>query len=334
VQVPPVARVWLEGAPRPSVTGKDVILGLCGFFRGDEVLNHAVEFAGPGVAHLSVEERMTIANMSTEWGALAGVFPVDHVTASWLQARAATLRGRWGAAEPPPRVLESEQAAREAAAGVRVSPDPDAAYAKELRLDLSSLCPYVVGPNEIKRLEAVHEVERRRVAVHKAYIVSCVNSRVSDLAAAAEVLRGRKVAPGVELYVAAASSQVQQESTARGDWQALMDAGGWVGWRVGGVGDQAYPGSLWCPVLMSYSFILCSHQQLQGPWPCRRAAGRAWGWGGGCSSRGRWPSRRPTATSGAAWAPGTRRPTWRRLLWWRSPRPWGTSPGRTRGPLR
>ena len=228
-QVPPVAKVTLKGSPRAGVTGKDVILALCGFFRGDEVLNHAVEFGGTGVRHLGMEDRMTIANMTTEWGALAGVFPADDVTTEWLLERAGALADRYRKAgafkEVPPRVRLSQEVARELAAGVRLEADPGARYAKELELDLSSLCPYVVGPNEIKRVTAVHELEAQRVRVDKAYIVSCVNSRVGDLAAAARVLKGRKVAPHVSMYIAAASSEVERESRARGDWQALVDAG-------------------------------------------------------------------------------------------------------------
>ena len=79
-QVPKVAKVVLKGKLSPGVTGKDVIIALCGLFNKDEVLNHAVEFVGDGVAHLSMDARMTIANMTTEWGALAGVFPFDEVT--------------------------------------------------------------------------------------------------------------------------------------------------------------------------------------------------------------------------------------------------------------
>ena len=79
-QVPPVAKMLLKGKLSQGVTGKDVIISLCGLFNKDEVLNHAVEFMGNGVANLSMAARMTIANMTTEWGALAGVFPFDEVT--------------------------------------------------------------------------------------------------------------------------------------------------------------------------------------------------------------------------------------------------------------
>jgi homoaconitate hydratase len=79
-QVPRTVQVVLEGAPAPGVSGKDVILTLCALYRSGEVLNAAVEFAGPGVASLDMDARMSIANMTTEWGALTGWFPVDDVT--------------------------------------------------------------------------------------------------------------------------------------------------------------------------------------------------------------------------------------------------------------
>jgi len=86
-QVPKVARVVLKGRLSPGVVGKDVIIALCGLFNKDEVLNHAVEFTGDGVANLPMSARMTIANMTTEWGALAGVFPFDEVTVNYLRSR-------------------------------------------------------------------------------------------------------------------------------------------------------------------------------------------------------------------------------------------------------
>src|SRR4051795_2782783 len=86
-QVPPVARVTLKNKLNAGVVGKDVIIALCGLFNKDEVLNHAVEFVGDGVANLPMSARMTIANMTTEWGALAGVFPFDETTVKYLRSR-------------------------------------------------------------------------------------------------------------------------------------------------------------------------------------------------------------------------------------------------------
>lgn len=229
-QVPPIAKVTLEGQRRPGVSGKDVVLALCGLFNKDEVLNHGVEFAGDGVANLSISERLTIANMTTEWGALAGVFPVDEVLIHWLKKRAQYVAERGLAGVPsdadgqgihprliPQRIRALEEASLEA--------DDDADYACELVLNLDSIQPFVSGPNTVKVMSSVAEISQRDVKINKAYLLSCVNARVDDLAEAAAMMRGRQVTPGVELYVAAASSEVQAESQKRGDWQILMDAG-------------------------------------------------------------------------------------------------------------
>ena len=93
-QVPQVARVNFVGKIPRGVTGKDIIITLCGHFNNDEVLNYCVEFGGEGLSQLSVDERLAIANMTTEWGALAGVFPVDGVTLGWYKARAEFLEKR------------------------------------------------------------------------------------------------------------------------------------------------------------------------------------------------------------------------------------------------
>src|SRR5947207_9915281 len=87
-QVPPVARVVLKNSLQPGVVGKDVIIALCGLFNKDEVLNMAVEFAGQGVESLTIDQRMSIANMTTEWGALAGMFPFDEILRDYLHERA------------------------------------------------------------------------------------------------------------------------------------------------------------------------------------------------------------------------------------------------------
>ena len=230
-QVPPVARVVLQGQLPPGSTGKDVIITLCGLFSQDEVLNHTLEFTGNGVTHLSIDERLTIANMTTEWGALAGVFPADEVTIRWLRGRAAWVARRGLAGVPSDAdALDSAHPRLNEARIARLESDPvradtDAFYAKDLSLDLATVTPQVSGPDHVKTMTSAAELAKRNIRIHKAYLVSCVNSRVEDLAEAARVVRGRKVAEGVEFYVAAASSEVQAESEARGDWQALVKVG-------------------------------------------------------------------------------------------------------------
>src|SRR5882724_1707380 len=229
-QVPKVAKVVLKGNLSAGVTGKDVIIALCGLFNKDEVLNHAVEFLGDGVANLAMAARMTIANMTTEWGALAGVFPFDEVTVNYLRSRVGefTSDKRPGTRGPKSRSGYTNadidgwwKNRRE------FSADPDAEYAIELELDLATVVPHVSGPNEVKTMVSLTEMERKHVPIQKAYLLSCVNARFEDLHDAAEVVRDRggHVAEGVEFYLAAASAEVQAKAESTGDWQTLVDAG-------------------------------------------------------------------------------------------------------------
>ena len=111
-QVPPVARVTLQGKLQPGVVGKDVIIALCGLFNNDEVLNHAVEFHGEGVASMTMDQRMSIANMTTEWGALAGVFPFDEVLRDYLFERADYFAKRRATRTARPRLARAVHARR------------------------------------------------------------------------------------------------------------------------------------------------------------------------------------------------------------------------------
>jgi homoaconitate hydratase len=104
-------------------------------------------------------------------------------------------------------------------------PDPDANYAARITLDLAQVTPHVSGPDTVQVMQSLAEMERKKVAIQKAYLVSCVNSRLEDLDAAAKVLKGKKIAPGVQFYLGAASKWVQEEAEKRGIWQTLMDAG-------------------------------------------------------------------------------------------------------------
>jgi homoaconitate hydratase len=216
-QIPRSIQVVLEGKLPAGTTGKDVIITLCGLYNHDEVLNAAVEFSGPGVASLSMDARFSISNMSTEWGPLVGWFPVDEVTINYLKDVHQRLKvhgierftekdiENWS--KHPPR------------------PDPDAVYAARITLDLSQVTPHVSGPDTVQVMSSLAEIAGKKVAINKAYLISCVNSRVEDLEAAAQVLKGRKVAPGVKFYLSAASQWVQEEAALRGIWQTLLDAG-------------------------------------------------------------------------------------------------------------
>jgi len=216
-QIPRSIQVVLEGGLREGVTGKDVIITLCGLYNHDEVLNAAIEFAGPGVASLSMDARFSISNMSTEWGPLVGWFPVDEVTIRYLDRVHKRLRA--GGIE---RFSETDL---ENWARRPLNPDPEASYAARIVLDLEQVTPHVSGPDTVQVMASLAEIEKMKVSIQKAYLVSCVNSRTEDLEAAARVLRGKKVAPGVKFYLGAASQWVQQEAERIGIWQILLDAG-------------------------------------------------------------------------------------------------------------
>ncbi len=216
-QIPRTVQVVLEGRLRPGATGKDVIITLCGLYNNEEVLNAAVEFAGPGVASLSMDARLSIANMSTEWGALVGWFPVDDTTLAYLETCDSHLsaagitrirRGRFAEwrTNPP-------------------APDREAVYASRIVLNLAEVTPHVSGPDTVQAMQSLAQIEPKKIAIQKAYLVSCVNSRLEDLAAAAVVLNGKKIAEGVKFYLAAASRSVQDEAERRGIWQTLLSAG-------------------------------------------------------------------------------------------------------------
>ncbi|KAF4589688.1 Homoaconitase [Ophiocordyceps camponoti-floridani] len=230
-QIPPIARVTLTGTLPVGVTGKDVIVAACGLFKSD-VLNHAIEFTGSEetMASLPVDSRLTIANMSTEWGALSGLFPIDRTLEGWLRDKA-TEAASFGDRTTAKRI--NHQRIDDLFADP-LAADPGAVYAKQLYLNLSTLSPYVSGPNSVKVATPLAELEPKRIGINRAYIVSCTNSRASDLAAAAKVFKDAakadptkspRIAKGVRLYIAAASAPEQQAAEAAGDWQALVDAG-------------------------------------------------------------------------------------------------------------
>src|SRR5436189_2042230 len=185
---------------------------------------------GDGVADLPMSARMTIANMTTEWGALAGVFPFDEVTVNYLRSRVGEF-----ASDKRPGTRGPKSRSGYSNADIdgwwknrsELSADTDADYAIELELDLATVVPHVSGPNEVKTMVSLPEMQRKHVPIQKAYLLSCVNARFEDLHDAAEVVRakGGHVADGVEFYLAPASAEVQARSESDVDWQRLLGAG-------------------------------------------------------------------------------------------------------------
>ncbi|KAI9669841.1 MAG: mitochondrial Homoaconitase [Caeruleum heppii] len=234
-QIPPIARVTFRGSLPKGVTGKDIIVALCGLFNHDEVLNHAIEFTGSEetMRSLPIDDRLAIANMTTEWGALSGLFPIDSVLQGWLRYKA-TSSALLSPSQLPRHPLFTHERLEELFSAP-LSSDRGATYAKQLYLDLSTLSPFVSGPNSVKVATPLKDLESQSIPIDRAYLVSCTNSRASDIAAAAKVFRDAakqtpdeiapKIPENVKFYIAAASRVEQQTAEDAGDWQVLLESG-------------------------------------------------------------------------------------------------------------
>ncbi|KSB91548.1 3-isopropylmalate dehydratase [Caulobacter vibrioides] len=200
--VPQTIRVEWTGAFQPGVTAKDVMLFLCRELGMDNAFK-AVEFAGPLVEAMPMAERMVLANMAAELGAETGVVAPDATTFAYLAARGAP-------------VID------EAAAMVLHS-DPDAIYAAVHRFDASDLAPQIAAPHSPANTRDATEFAE--VRIDQAYIGACVGAKIEDLRMAADVLRGRRVAPGVRLLVAPGSARTAELAAREGVMETLLAAG-------------------------------------------------------------------------------------------------------------
>ena len=197
-KVPAAIRVVLTGKLRPYVSGKDVILTLIGKIGVDGALYQSLEFTGPGVAELTIYDRLTICNMAIEAGAKNGIFPVDDVTRAYVEGR---VDRPWTAFEA----------------------DPDAEYARTVEIDLSEVDCTVAYPHLPENAHSARE--GGEIAIDQVVIGSCTNGQLPDMAAAAEVLRGRHLAPGVRGIVIPATQTVYRECMKRGYTDIFLDAG-------------------------------------------------------------------------------------------------------------
>ena len=197
-KVPQAIQVKLTGKLSPYVSGKDVVLHLIGRIGVDGALYKSLEFAGEGVAELTMDDRFTIANMAIEAGAKNGIFPVDDLTREYLQGR---VDRPWEAVEP----------------------DADAVYDQEVVIDLSTLRPTVALPHLPSNTRTVDEVAG--MPIQQVVIGSCTNGRLKDLQEAADILKGRKVAKGVRCIVLPATQQIMMDAMAQGLIQIFIEAG-------------------------------------------------------------------------------------------------------------
>ena len=197
-KVPAAIRFDLTGKLGPRVSGKDVILHIIGMIGVDGALYKSMEFTGPGVATLSMDDRLCICNMAIEAGAKNGIFPVDEVTIAYLTGRS---RREW-------TVYEA---------------DPDAEYEKTIHIDLSAIEPTVSWPHLPENTHTAKESEG--VAIDQVVIGSCTNGRLEDMQAAYEILKGKTIAPGVRGIIIPGTMAVYKACLQNGWLEAFIDAG-------------------------------------------------------------------------------------------------------------
>ena len=197
-KVPAAIKVTLKGKLQPYVSGKDGILHLIGEIGVDGALYQSLEFTGEGVASLSMDDRFTISNMAIEAGGKNGIFPVDEKTMEYISGRVN-------------RPCEAFEA------------DPDAVYAREVVIDLDKLEPTVAMPHLPENTKVVSQVAG--LPINQVVIGSCTNGRISDLRAAAAVLKGRKVAGGVRCIVIPATQEIVLQAMQEGLIQTFIEAG-------------------------------------------------------------------------------------------------------------
>ena len=197
-KVPAAIRFDLTGKLGPRVSGKDVILHIIGMIGVDGALYKSMEFTGPGVATLSMDDRLCICNMAIEAGAKNGIFPVDEVTIRYLTGRS---RRAWAVYEA----------------------DPDAEYEKTIHIDLSAIEPTVSWPHLPENTHTAKESEG--VAIDQVVIGSCTNGRLEDMEAAYEILKGKTIAPGVRGIIIPGTMAVYKACLQNGWLEAFIDAG-------------------------------------------------------------------------------------------------------------
>jgi len=225
LRVPESIRITVEGTLPAGVTTKDLCLRIIGDLGADGGLYASIEFDGSTIGALSPAARMVIPNMMAEFGAKNAYLPPDEGSIGWLAERRARRKLR----EDPTAGALDELTARWVTqiAGDALYPDAGAAYAAQYRYDASTLEPMIACPHTVDNVVPLSDVAGTRV--HQAFIGTCTNGRLEDLAAAAAVVRGKRVAAGTRLLIIPASREVLAEALRRGYIQTFVEAGAVVG---------------------------------------------------------------------------------------------------------
>ena len=197
-KVPAAIKFNLTGKLSENCSGKDVILTIIGMIGVDGALYKSMEFTGPGVANLSMDDRLCICNMAIEAGAKNGIFPVDDVTKAYMEGRC----------ERTPVVFEA---------------DADAVYEKTIEIDLSEIVPIVACPHLPENTKPAAELGD--IKIDQVVIGSCTNGRMEDMEAAYNTLKGKRIADGVRCIIIPGTMQILRDCVERGYVTAFIDAG-------------------------------------------------------------------------------------------------------------
>ena len=197
-KVPSALKFNLVGRPSGWVSGKDVILNIIGRIGVDGALYKSMEFNGEGVSYLSMDDRLTIANMAVEAGGKNGIFPVDEQTVAYMNEHS----------KKPYKVFEA---------------DEDAVYDEEYTIDLSALKSTVSFPHLPENTHTVDEIDE--IPIDQVVIGSCTNGRISDLRTAAQILKGRKVRKNLRCIVIPATQQIYLQAMEEGLLKIFIEAG-------------------------------------------------------------------------------------------------------------
>ena len=197
-KVPSAIKFNLTGSLPANCSGKDVILTIIGMIGVDGALYKSMEFTGPGVANLSMDDRLCICNMAIEAGAKNGIFPVDEITEKYMEGRC----------ERTPVVYTA---------------DEDAEYEKVIEIDLSKIVPTVACPHLPENTHPAAELND--IKIDQVVIGSCTNGRMEDMEVAYNTLKGRKVADGVRCIIIPGTMQVYRDCVEKGYITAFIDAG-------------------------------------------------------------------------------------------------------------
>ena len=233
-KVPSAIKFELTGKPAPWISGKDIILHIIGMIGVDGALYRSMEFTGNGIAHLSMDDRFTIANMAIEAGGKNGIFPVDEKAVEYIESH----------------MSEAKKAEYEKT-GVKpykiFEADEDAEYDETYVIDLSTLKPTIAFPHLPENTHTIDEIDD--IVIDQVVIGSCTNGRLEDLEIAAKVLKGRKVNPKLRVIIIPATQQIYMDAIAAGYIQTFIEAGAIVSTPTCG------------PCLGGYMGVLAEHER-------------------------------------------------------------------------